>query len=188
MARERNQNSTFDEIDKLLADEEFCRAVDALNDNKDITVHSSTQTTPDPLNTAFIEDTNLNEHQQSNLSQQQSQTINDASAILRELAEIATDHEHERIDQPLPTTTTTTTKGNLVEIVDLLSSTSRTIDLCTPTPTPTPTSTPTTIDLCTPTPATIDLCTPAPVTIDLDSPQIPSNTNTTDSPLHLSPK
>ncbi|CAF4255720.1 unnamed protein product [Rotaria sordida] len=72
MARERNHNSTFDEIDKLLADEEFCRAVEALNDNTDIPVHSSTQTTPDPLNTAFIEDTNLNEHQQSNLSQQQS--------------------------------------------------------------------------------------------------------------------
>ncbi|CAF4002865.1 unnamed protein product, partial [Rotaria sordida] len=35
---------------------------------------------------------------------------------------------------------------------------------------------------------TIDLSTPAPITIDLDSPQIPSNTNTTDSPLHLSPK
>ncbi|CAF4096049.1 unnamed protein product [Rotaria sordida] len=181
MARERKQNSTFDEIDKLLADEEFCRAVEALNDDADITVHSSTQTTPDPLNTAFIEETNLNEHQQSNLSQQQSslseqqkslpqqqsQTINDASAILRELAEITTEHEHERIDQPLPTTTAA---GNLVEIVDLSPSTSRTIDLRTPTPT------------------TIDLSTPAPITIDLDSPQIPSNTNTTDSPLHLSPK
>ncbi|CAF1259734.1 unnamed protein product, partial [Rotaria sordida] len=195
MAEERKQNSTFDEIDKLLDDEEFCRAVEALNDDADITVHSSTQTTPDPLNTAFIEETNLNEHQQSNLSQQQSslsqqqsnlseqqsslseqqkslpqqqsQTINDASAILRELAEITTEHEHERIDQPLPTTTAA---GNLVEIVDLSPSTSRTIDLRTPSPT------------------TIDLSTPAPITIDLDSPQIPSNTNTTDSPLHLSPK
>ncbi|CAF4080974.1 unnamed protein product [Rotaria sordida] len=168
MAEERKQNSTFDEIDKLLDDEEFCRAVEALNDDADITVHSSTQTTPDPLNTAFIEETNLNEHQQGNLSQQQSQTINDASAILRELAEITTEHEHERIDQPLPTTTTAA--GNLVETVDLSPSTSRTIDLCTPTP------------------KTIDLSTPAPITIDLDSPQIPSNTNTTDSPLHLSSK
>ncbi|CAF1491219.1 unnamed protein product [Rotaria sordida] len=189
MAEERKQTSTFDEIDKLLDDEEFCRAVDALSDNTDITVHSSTQTTPDPLNTAFIEETNLNEHQQGNLSQQQgnlsqqqgnlsqqqgslsqqqSQTINDASAILRELAEITTEHEHERIDQPLPTTTTAA--GNLVETVDLSPSTSRTIDLCTPTP------------------KKIDLSTPAPITIDLDSPQIPSNTNTTDSPLHLSSK
>ncbi|CAF1049446.1 unnamed protein product [Rotaria sordida] len=203
MARERNQNSTFDEIDKLLADEEFCRAVDALNDNTDITVHSSTPTTPDPLNTAFIEETNLNEHQQSNLSQQQSnlsqqqsnlsqqqsnlsqqqsnlsqqqsnltqqqsQTINDASAILRELAEIMT--EHERNDQSLSTATTTTAKGNLVEIGDLSPSTSRTIDLHTSTPT------------------TIDLCTPVPITIDLCSPELASNTNTIDSPLHLSPK
>ncbi|CAF4323682.1 unnamed protein product, partial [Rotaria sordida] len=105
--------------------------------------------------------------QQKSLPQQQNQTINDASAILRELAEITTEHEHERIDQPLPTTTAA---GNFVEIVYLSPSTSRTIDLRTPAPT------------------TIDLSTPAPITIDLGSPQIPSKTNTTDSPLHLSPK
>ncbi|CAF4247461.1 unnamed protein product [Rotaria sordida] len=80
------------------------------------------------------------------------------------------EHEHERNDQSLPTATTTTAKGNLVEIGDLSPSISRTIDLHTSTPT------------------TIDLCTPVPITIDLCSPELASNTNTTDSPVHLSPK
>ncbi|CAF4482888.1 unnamed protein product [Rotaria sp. Silwood2] len=188
MAQEPNQNSTFDEIDKLLADPEFCQALQAWQDNtEDVTVHSPTLNTSDALNTTFGDETNVNEHEQINLSQQQSQTMNDASAVIRELMETTIAHEHKWIDQPLPAITV---EANLIETVDLSSSPSHAIDLCTTTPaiidlcTPTPA----TIDLCTPTPTIINLCTPSTLTIDLCSPEITSNTNTTDSPLRLSPK
>ncbi|CAF3588297.1 unnamed protein product, partial [Rotaria sp. Silwood2] len=105
------------------------------------------------------------------------QTMNDASAVIRELMETTIAHEHKWIDQPLPAITV---EANLIETVYLSSSPSHAIDLCT--------TTLAIIDLCTPTPAIINLCTPSTLTIDLCSPEITSNTNTTESPLRSSPK
>ncbi|CAF3252329.1 unnamed protein product [Rotaria sp. Silwood2] len=150
MSQVPSQNSTLDEIDKLLADPEFCQALQAWQDNT-------------------------------------GQTMNNASAIIRQLMETTVAHEHKWIDQPLPAIIV---EANLIGTVDLSSSPSHAIDLCTTTPAIVDlcTPTPATIDLCTPTSAIIDLCTPSTLTIDLCSPEITSNTNTTDSPLCLSPK
>ncbi|CAF3000537.1 unnamed protein product [Rotaria sp. Silwood2] len=161
MSQVPSQNSTFDEIDKLLADPEFCQALQAWQDNTE-KFH-------------FIIINGI------------CQTMNDALAVIRQLMETTVAHEHKLIDQPLPAITV---EANLIGTVDLSSSPSHAIDLCTTTPVIVDlcTPTPATIDLCTPTAAIIDLCTPSTLTIDLCSPEITSNTNSTDSPLRLSPK